>query len=90
MDAVCWPDPKSLALVSVEAEGPANYENCLLGNLQKTFAEVDARSQSGQRYSRIKTKQWFNVETGGNHYRRPKCVGVPTNKETGATIYYYK
>lgn len=53
VDAIYGAEPNSIELVSVETVSPGNYEQWMLGNLQRAFAEVDADSQVSQsRYKR--------------------------------------
>ena len=49
IDAICGADPDPKQLVRVERRGPGNFETWMLGNLQRAFAEVDARNQKAQR-----------------------------------------
>nr|CAH0102049.1 unnamed protein product [Daphnia galeata] len=48
VNAICGADPDPTQIVSVESGGPGNYEEWMLGNLQKAFAEVDRKSQAAQ------------------------------------------
>ncbi len=48
VDAICVVDPDPSQIVSVESGGPRNYEEWMLGNLQKALAEVDGKSQATQ------------------------------------------
>jgi hypothetical protein len=46
VDAICGADPDPSQIVLVESGGPGNYEEWMLGNLQKAFAEVDGKNQA--------------------------------------------
>ena len=41
-------DPDPAQITSVESGDPRNYEEWMLGNLQKVFADVDGKSQAAQ------------------------------------------
>ncbi len=62
VDAICGADPDPAQIVSVESGGPGNYEEWMLGNLQKAFAEVDGKSQAAQE---CKTKAVLRQEPQG-------------------------
>jgi hypothetical protein len=48
VDAICGADPDPAQIVSVQSGGLENYEDWMLGNLEKAFAEVDGESQAAQ------------------------------------------
>ena len=48
VDAICGADQDPAQIVSAESGGPGNYEEWMLGNLQKAFAEVEGKSQAAQ------------------------------------------
>ncbi len=48
MDAICGADPDPAEIVSVESGGLGNFEEWMLGNLQKAFDEVDGKSQAAR------------------------------------------
>ena len=44
VDVICLTDPNPFKIVSVESGGPSSYEEWMLVNLQKTFTEVNHKS----------------------------------------------
>jgi hypothetical protein len=82
IDAIFGANPDPYHLVLVESGGPDNYEQWMLGNLQRAFAEVDDRNQRAQRrYKKHYDKQRregekFKPEQQVLVYRPTRKVGL--------------
>ncbi len=91
VDAIFGADPDPRQMVPVEAGGPGNYEQWMLGNLQRAFAEADARSQRAQRrYKRHhdesrREEDTFLPEEQVLVYRPVRKVGLAENYYTAGT-----
>ena len=89
VDAIWGADPDPSQKVSVESGGPGNYEECMLGNLQKPFPEVDWKSQVAQErqsgtttittgkqsFTKKDSRCWYTGLHGRWAGRRSCCTG---------------